>query len=65
MHSAVNCDSHDMGNQMQWDIRPKKEWRWWFALWPTQVDGRWIWLEWYLWRDQILWYEARLPDAHD
>jgi RimJ/RimL family protein N-acetyltransferase len=41
---------------MRWDPKPKREYWWWFALFPTLVytfSGRekWIWLEWYQWGD--------------
>ncbi len=30
---------------MRWEANAKRKWRRWFALWPTLVDGEWVWLE--------------------
>ena len=48
---------------MRWPVRPRRLWKTWFAWYPMQIDGQWIWLERYEWRDCSLYIEVRLPDT--
>jgi hypothetical protein len=37
-------------------------WKWWFALIPFKLDREWVWLEWYQYRFEDLYYAIRLKD---
>lgn len=40
------------GETFEKDVARRKDWRRVFAVWPTRLyDGRWVWLQFYEYRD--------------